>query len=178
MLSLVRPRWFVPVHGERRHLAHHAKLATEVGVPADHVIVCEDGDQVEVGEKVEVIGRVPAGMTFVDGLGIGDVGQAVLRDRRRLSADGVVVVVLAIDAHRGDVVAGPDLVNRGFVFDEAAGDILEQGRDRVMIALSESATGDVVDRTVLEQTVRRTLGRYFYEVTQRKPVILPVIMEV
>jgi ribonuclease J len=178
MLSLVRPRWFVPVHGERRHLAHHAKLATEVGMPADHVIVCEDGDQVEVGEKVEVIGRVPAGMTFVDGLGIGDVGQAVLRDRRRLSADGVVVVVLAIDAHRGDVVAGPDLVNRGFVFDEAAGDILEQGRDRVMIALSESATGDVVDRTVLEQTVRRTLGRYFYEVTQRKPVILPVIMEV
>ncbi|MGZ4115049.1 MAG: ribonuclease J [Actinomycetota bacterium] len=178
MLSLVRPRWFIPVHGERRHLAHHAKLATEVGVPADHVIVCEDGDQVEVGEKVEIVGRVPAGMTFVDGLGIGDVGQAVLRDRRKLSADGVVVVVLAIDSHRGDLVAGPDLVNRGFVFDETAGDILEQGRDRVMIALSESATGEVVDRTMLEQTVRRTLGKYFYEVTQRKPVILPVIMEV
>jgi ribonuclease J len=178
MLSLVRPRWFIPVHGERRHLAHHAKLATEVGVPADHVIVCEDGDQVEVGEKVQIVGRVPAGMTFVDGLGIGDVGQAVLRDRRKLSADGVVVVVLAIDSHRGDVVAGPDLVNRGFVFDETAGDILEQGRDRVMIALSESATGELVDRSMLEQTVRRTLGKYFYEVTQRKPVILPVIMEV
>ncbi|HEX2426155.1 MAG TPA: ribonuclease J, partial [Actinomycetota bacterium] len=178
MLSLVRPRWFIPVHGERRHLAHHAKLATEVGVPADHVIVCEDGDQVEVGEKVEIVGRVPAGMTFVDGLGIGDVGQAVLRDRRKLSADGVVVVVLAIDSHRGDVVAGPDLVNRGFVFDETAGDILEQGRDRVMIALNESAAGEVVDRGMLEQTVRRTLGKYFYEVTQRKPVILPVIMEV
>jgi ribonuclease J len=178
MLSLVRPRWFIPVHGERRHLAHHAKLATEVGLPADHVVVCEDGDQVEVGEKVEIVGRVPAGMTFVDGLGIGDVGQAVLRDRRKLSADGVVVVVLAIDAHRGDLVAGPDLVNRGFVFDETAGDILEQGRDRVMIALKESATGEVVDRSVLEQTVRRTLGKYFYEVTQRKPVILPVIMEV
>ena len=178
MLSLVRPRWFVPVHGERRHLAHHAKLATEVGLPADHVIICEDGDQVEVGEKVQIVDRVPAGMTFVDGLGIGDVGQAVLRDRRKLSADGVVVVVLAIDAHRGDLVAGPDLVNRGFVFDETAGDILEQGRDRVMIALKESATGEVVDRSVLEQTVRRTLGKYFYEVTQRKPVILPVIMEV
>jgi ribonuclease J len=178
MLSLVRPRWFIPIHGERRHLAHHAKLATEVGMSSDHVMVCEDGDQVEVGEKVEVVGRVPAGMTFVDGLGIGDVGQAVLRDRRKLSADGVVVVVLAIDSHRGDLVAGPDLVNRGFVFDETAGDILEQGRDRVMIALKESATGEVVDRSVLEQTVRRTLGRYFYEVTQRKPVILPVIMEV
>ncbi len=178
MLSLVRPRWFIPVHGERRHLAHHAKLATEVGVAPDHVVICEDGDQVEVGEKVEIVGQVPAGMTFVDGLGIGDVGKAVLRDRRKLSADGVVVVVVAIDSHRGDLVAGPDLVNRGFVFDETAGDILEQGRDRVMIALRESAAGEVVDRTVLEQTVRRTLGRYFYEVTQRKPVILPVILEV
>jgi ribonuclease J len=178
MLSLVRPRWFVPIHGERRQLAHHAKIATEVGIPADHVLICEDGDVVEVGEKVQLAGRVTAGMTFVDGLGIGDVGQVVLRDRRKLSSDGVVVVVIAIDAHHGQLVAGPDIVNRGFVFDEASGDILEAARERVMLSLRESAEAEVVDRGVLEQNVRRALARYFYDVTQRKPVILPVILEV
>jgi ribonuclease J len=178
MLSLVRPRWFIPIHGERRQLAHHAKIATEVGIPADHVLICEDGDVVEVGEKVAVVDRAPAGMTFVDGLGIGDVGDVVLRDRRKLSSDGVVVVVIAIDAHHGQLVAGPDLVNRGFVFDETSGDILEAARERVMLSLEESAQAEVVDRALLEQNVRRTLGKYFYEVTQRKPVILPVILEV
>ena len=178
MLSLVRPRWFIPIHGERRQLAHHAKIATEVGLPHEHILVCEDGDVVEVGEKVEIAERVPAGMTFVDGLGIGDVGEVVLRDRRKLSGDGVVVVVVAIDAHHGEIVGGPDIVNRGFVFDETSGDILEEARNRVMLSLQEGAAAEVVDRGVLEQNIRRTLGRYFYEVTQRKPVILPVILEV
>ncbi len=132
----------------------------------------------EVGEKVEIVGRVPAGMTFVDGLGIGDVGEVVLRDRRKLSGDGVVVVVLAIDAHHGQFVSGPDIVNRGFVFEETSGDILEAARERVMLSLQESAEAEVTDRGVLEQNIRRVLGRYFYEATQRKPVILPVIMEV
>jgi len=178
MLSLVRPRWFIPIHGERRQLAHHAKIAAEVGLPPEHILVCEDGDVVEVGEKVEIADRVPAGMTFVDGLGIGDVGEVVLRDRRKLSGEGVVVVVVAIDAHHGEIVGGPDIVNRGFVFDETAGDILEEARNRVMLSLEEGAAAEVVDRGVLEQNIRRTLGRYFYDVTQRKPVILPVILEV
>ena len=178
MLSLVRPRWFIPIHGERRHLSHHAKIATEVGIAADHVLICEDGDVVEVGEKVHVIERAPAGMTLVDGLGIGDVGEVVLRDRRKLSADGVVVVVVAVDGHHGQVLSGPDIVNRGFVFDETSGDILEEARERVMLSLKDSAEVEVVDRGVLEQNIRRVLGKYFYEVTQRKPVILPVIVEV
>jgi len=178
MLSLVRPRWFVPIHGERRQLSHHAKIATEVGIPPEHVLVCEDGDVLEVGEKVEIVGRVPAGMTFVDGLGIGDVGEIVLRDRRKLSGEGVVVVVLAVDSHHGQLVSGPDIVNRGFVFEETSGDILEAARERVMLSLQESAQAEVTDRGVLEQNIRRVLGRYFYEVTQRKPIILPVIMEV
>jgi ribonuclease J len=178
MLSLVRPRWFIPIHGERRHLAHHAKIATEVGIAADHVLICEDGDVVEVGEKVHVIERAPAGMTLVDGLGIGDVGEVVLRDRRKLSADGVVVVVVAVDGHHGQVLSGPDIVNRGFVFDETSGDILEAARERVMLSLKDSAEAEVIDRGVLEQNIRRVLGKYFYEVTQRKPVILPVIVEV
>jgi ribonuclease J len=178
MLSLVRPRWFIPIHGERRHLSHHAKIATEVGIPPDHVLICEDGDVVEVAEVVRVVDEAPAGMTLVDGLGIGDVGQVVLRDRRKLSSDGVVVAVIAIDAHHGQLVGGPDIINRGFVFDETSGDILEEARRRVMLSLEESAQAEVVDRVVLEQNVRRTLNRYFYEVTQRKPVILPVIVEV
>ena len=178
MLSLVRPRWFIPIHGERRHLSHHAKIATEVGIAADHVLICEDGDIVDVGEKVQVVGRAPAGMTFVDGLGIGDVGEVVLRDRRKLSGDGVVVVVVAVDAHHGQVLSGPDIVNRGFVFDETSRDILEEARERVMLSLKDSAEAEVVDRGVLEQNIRRVLGKFFYEVTQRKPVILPVIVEV
>jgi ribonuclease J len=178
MLSLVRPRWFIPIHGERRHLQHHARLAVEVGIPNDHVIVCEDGDVVEVGELVKVVDRVQAGMTFVDGLGIGDVGGSVLRDRRKLAGDGVVVVVLTVDVQTGEIIAGPDIVNRGFVYDETSGDILEEARKRVMLSLQGSADAHVTDPSVLQQNVRRVLGRYFYEVTQRKPVILPVIMEV
>jgi ribonuclease J len=131
-----------------------------------------------VGETVRIAGRVAAGMTLVDGLGIGDVGELVLRDRRKLSADGVVVVVVTIDAHHGELVAGPDLVNRGFVLDETSGDILEEARNRVMLSLKDSAAAQVVDRGALEQNIRRTLSKYFYEMTERKPVILPVIMEV
>ena len=178
MLSLVRPRWFIPIHGERRHLAHHAKIATEVGIPADHVLICEDGDVVEVGEELRHVDRIQAGMTFVDGLGIGDVGGEVLRDRRKLAGDGVVVVVIIVDSQTGELVAGPDVVNRGFVHEETSGDILEEGRQRVIQAVKESAEVRVTDPSALQQNVRRALARYFNEVTQRKPVILPVIMEV
>ncbi|MBI4259047.1 MAG: ribonuclease J [Actinobacteria bacterium] len=178
LLNLVRPRHFIPIHGEFRHLAHHAALAREVGIPEDRVIVAQDGDLVEIGEEVRLAGEVPAGMTYVDGIGIGDVGDVVLRDRRKLASDGVVVVVLGIDAHHGDLVAGPDLVNRGFVFDQTSADILEEGRKRVMLAVEQLAQDEVVDKAVIHQAIRRTLGKYFWEVTQRKPVIIPVIMEV
>jgi ribonuclease J len=178
MLSLVRPRWFIPIHGERRHLQHHARLAHEVGIPPERTLVCEDGDVVEVGEELNQVERIQAGMTFVDGLGIGDVGGEVLRDRRKLAGDGVVVVVIIVDSQTGELVAGPDVVNRGFVHEETSGDILEEGRQRVIQAVKESAEVRVTDPSALQQNVRRALARYFNEVTQRKPVILPVIMEV
>jgi ribonuclease J len=178
MLSLVRPRWFVPIHGERRHLQHHARLAEEVGIPRERILVCEDGDVLEVGEQVVKGERVPAGTTFVDGLGIGDVGGEVLRDRRKLAGEGVVVVVVSIDAHTGEVISGPEVLTRGFVYEETSGDILEEARERVMLSLTDSAESQVTDPSALHQNVRRVLGRYFFEVTQRKPVILPVIMEV
>jgi ribonuclease J len=178
LLSLVKPRWFVPVHGERRHLQHHARLAEEVGIPHDRVLICEDGDVIEVGEQVVKADRVQAGMTFVDGLGIGDVGGEVLRDRRKLAGDGVVVVVVTVDAHSGELIGGPDVVNRGFVHEATSADILEEARKRVMLAFEETAEARVIDPSALQQNVRRVLKKYFFEVTQRKPVILPVIMEV
>jgi ribonuclease J len=177
VLSLVRPRWFVPVHGERRHLQHHARLAEEIGIPHDRILICEDGDVVEIGEVLRKADRVPAGMTFVDGLGIGDVGGEVLRDRRKLAGDGVVVVVVAIDVQTGELIGRPDIVNRGFVHEATSGQILEEARERVAAALAETAASEVIDPTVLQQDIRRVLKRYFFEVTQRKPVILPVIME-
>jgi ribonuclease J len=177
MLNLVRPRWFIPVHGEFRHLAHHARLAREVGIPEDHILLLEDGDTVELGREVRKGDRVVAGMTFVDGLGIGDVGQEVLRDRRKLAGDGIVVVVVTVDAHSGEVLAGPDIIDRGVV-EEAGEEILEEARDRVMLSLKECAAEGVSDPTVLRDHIRRAIRKVFVETVQRKPVVLPVIMEV
>jgi ribonuclease J len=178
ILNLVRPKWFIPVHGERRHLNHHARLAREVGIPPERIVIAEDGDVVEIGDEVRIADRVQAGMTFVDGLGVGDVGEVVLRDRRRLGKDGIVVVVVAVDAHHGEIVTGPEIVQRGFVFDETAADILEEARNLVMLSLEQSAGDEVTDPTVLEQRIRSTLRKHFWEATQRKPQIVPVIMEV
>jgi ribonuclease J len=178
MLSLVRPRWFIPVHGELRHLAHHARLARDVGVAPDRILVVEDGDTVEVGETLRRGERVQAGRIYVDGIGIGDVGEVVLRDRRKLAGDGIVVVVVSIDAHSGEVLAGPDVINRGFVFEEASDHILEEARHRTLLALKECAAQQVRDLSILREHMRVALRRYFFETTQRKPIIVPVIMEV
>jgi ribonuclease J len=178
MLNLVRPRWFIPIHGERRHLATHAKLAREVGIPEDRILVCEDGDVVDLDEDVRVVEHIDAGITLVDGLGIGDVGEVVLRDRRKLAGDGVAVVVVTADAHSGEVLAGPDIITKGFVHDESSEDILEEARHRVLMSLKEVAEEEVRDPTILKQHIRRTLAKYFFEVIQRKPIIVPVIMEV
>jgi ribonuclease J len=178
MLNLIRPRWFIPVHGELRHLAHHAKLAREVGIPEDRILIVEDGDTIELGADLRRGEPVTAGMTYVDGLGIGDVGEVVLRDRRKLAGDGIVVVVVTVDAHHGDVLAGPDVITRGFVFEEVSEEILEEARNRALATLKEAAAQGVTDRAVLKQHVVTALRRWFSEATQRKPVIVPVIMEV
>jgi ribonuclease J len=178
MLNLVRPRWFIPVHGERRHLANHARLARDVGIPEDHILICEDGDVVDIGEQIQVVERVQSGMILVDGLGIGDVGHEVLRDRRKLAGDGVVVVVVTADAQSGEILAGPDIITRGFVHDETSEEILEEARHRTLLSLKEVAAEEVGDPNILKQHIRRTLGKYFFEVIQRKPIIVPVIMEI
>jgi ribonuclease J len=178
VLSLLKPRWFVPVHGEYRHLSHHARLARDVGIPEDHVLIAQDGDSVEIGEECRFGERVPAGVTFVDGIGIGDVDAVVLRDRRRLAADGILFVVIAVDAHHGDLVSGPDLVNRGVVDEESFPDVLERARELVMLSLKESAAQEVTDPAVLEQNVRSVVRKFFWAETKRKPTVVPVILEV
>jgi ribonuclease J len=178
MLNLVRPRWFIPIHGELRHLAHHARLAKEVGIPHERILIVEDGDTVQIGDEVRRGQQVPSGMTFVDGLGIGDVGEVVLRDRRKLAGDGIVVVVVTVDKRTGQLLAGPDVINRGFVFENASEELLEEARERTVRSLEQSASEEVSDPSVLTQNIRTALRKYFMETTRRKPVIVPVIMEV
>jgi ribonuclease J len=178
VLNLVRPRHFVPVHGEYRHLVRHLALAAEVGVPADPCHLMEDGDVLELdaagaARRGE---RVTAGRVFVDGKGIGDVEDVVLRDRRHLSEDGLVLAVLAIHHQSGEIVAGPDLVSRGVVGEEASPEVLDRARGAVMDALAAINPESRTDPVEVKEEVRRALRRYFKRL-DRRPVILPFVME-
>jgi ribonuclease J len=179
MLATLRPGHFVPVHGEYRHLAQHARLAEQTGIPRNRVFVCEDGDVLEMDRgQVRRAGEVHAGMVFVDGLGVGDVGDAVLRDRRRLGGEGFVHVLVTIEAQSGKVLAGPDIVTRGFVYEPESTDLIEEARGLVLAALDRAAAEGVSDPTILKQRMRGVASQLFRERTQRRPVIIPTVMEV
>ena len=179
LLTTLRPRNFLPVHGEYRHLAQHARLADAAGVPRERILVCEDGDVVELaGGVASIVGQVRAGMVFVDGLGVGDVGDAVLRDRRKLGGEGFVHVVATIESQTGKVLAGPDIVTRGFVYEPESGDLIEEAKARVLDALERSAADGVVDPMIIKQHMRSAASALFKERTQRRPVIIPTVMEV
>ena len=179
LLTTLRPRNFLPVHGEYRHLAQHARLAAAAGVPRDGILVCEDGDMVELVRGVASrVGQVRAGMVFVDGLGVGDVGDAVLRDRRKLGGEGFVHVLATIESQTGKVLAGPDIVTRGFVYEPESGDLIEEAKARVLAALERTAADGVVDPMILKQHMRSAAAALFKERTQRRPVIIPTVMEV
>jgi ribonuclease J len=179
LLTTLRPRNFLPVHGEYRHLAQHARLAAAAGVPRDRILVCEDGDVVELaGGVASRVGQVRAGMVFVDGLGVGDVGDAVLRDRRKLGGEGFVHVVATIESQTGKVLAGPDIVTRGFVYEPESGDLIEEAKARVLEALERLAADGVIDPMILKQHMRSAASALFKERTQRRPVIIPTVMEV
>jgi ribonuclease J len=179
LLTTLRPRNFLPVHGEYRHLAQHARLAEAVGVPRERILVCEDGDVVELaGGVASRVGEVRAGMVFVDGLGVGDVGDAVLRDRRKLGGEGFVHIVVTIEAQSGAVLAGPDIVTRGFVYEPESADLIEEARAQVLASLDRAAAEGVSDPTILKQRMREVASALFRERTQRRPVIIPTVMEV
>jgi len=181
MLSLLRPRFFMPVHGEYRHLVLHAKLAYSLGIPEENIVVAENGDIIEVTEdSIKLADHVASGNVFVDGLSVGDVGQIVLRDRKVLSQDGILMVVLTMDRETGEPLAGPDIVSRGFVYMRDAEELLESARLRVLEALRamghNARSGS--DWSFVKDKIKQTLGEYLYEQTHRRPMILPVVMEV
>jgi ribonuclease J len=184
MLSLIKPKYFVPIHGEYRHLILHARLAQGLGMRSEHIFVIEDGDVLEFdGEGVHVAEHVPAGYVFVDGLGVGDVGQVVLRDRQVLSQDGILIVSLTVDRESGHPVAGPEIISRGFVYMRESEELIEQARNQVFQALEATKTeeGGVrrpVDWQTIRNRIRDVLSKFVYERTRRRPMILPLVMEV
>jgi ribonuclease J len=178
LLSLARPECFIPVHGEFRHLSHHARLASHMGVDPSRILLAEDGDVVELGPQgIDFAGEVPAGYLYVDGI-VGDVGQGVLRDRRVLAEEGVVIVVVTVDARTGEVLTGPEIVTRGWVHAPEAEELLGEARQAVLAALEEAADSGPADFETLRRRARQALGRFVNERTRRRPMIVPVVMEV
>jgi ribonuclease J len=176
-LNITRPEWFVPIHGEYRHMVANAKLGYLMGVPRDHVLVCEDGDVLELGDDgLNAVGRVPAGYLYVDGI-VGDVGQGVLRDRKVLAEEGVVVVVVTVDIETGKVLVGPEIITRGWVYAPEAEDLLDEACDRVAETVEKALAAGVRDVESLERDVRRAAGKFVSERTKRRPMIVPVVME-
>jgi ribonuclease J len=179
MVSLVRPRHFVPVHGEYRQLALHARIAERSGIDPSSITIVEDGDVLELeGGKVRRGERIEVGMVLVDGLGVGDVGPVVLRDRRVLSEDGIVICVVTIDGGTGEILAGPDLISRGFVFEDKSRAFLDDAADRVGDALEALEKDGVTDWTAIKKKARNALGQFIWEQTRRRPMIMPIVMEV
>ena len=177
--NLVRPKFFIPVHGEFRHLIKHASIAKSLGMPSENIVIAENGSVIELTRNsVGINGKVTAGKVLVDGLGVGDVGNIVLRDRRQLSQDGIMIVVVTIDKESCHVVAGPDIVSRGFVYVREAEDLMEEAREKVQAALERCEDNGVSEWSVIKSTVRDALGRFLYEKTRRRPMILPIIMEI
>jgi ribonuclease J len=178
MLQLTRPRYFVPIHGEYRHLMRHRQLAQQVGVPEENCFILEDGDVLELtANRACKTNPVHVGKVFVDGKGVGDVGQIVIRDRRHLSEDGMVLAVMAIHQQSGELVSGPDLISRGFVRDEEGEEILEQARKIIVQTITGMNRETRADRAELQEEIRLALRRYFRKKLERRPMVLPYIVE-
>lgn len=179
MLGLCKPKYFIPVHGEHRMLCMHAQLAQQMGMSKRNTIIGENGRPIEIGERSIRLGNpVPSGRVLVDGLGIGDVGSAVLRDRKHLSEDGLLVVVMTIDSTSRVVIAGPDIVSRGFVYVKEAEPLMEELRNTCQIALDRCLDEGIRDWNGIKLAVKGALSDYLFKKTKRSPMILPIIMEI
>ena len=179
MQALTKPKYFIPVHGEQKHLRKHAGLAMAMGMPRENIFIGDIGNVLELSEEhMKQLPDVPAGDVLVDGLGVGDVGSIVLRDRKHLSEDGLIVAVCSIDAQSGKVVSGPDIVSRGFVYVRESEALMDEARDLVYNTLEECAREHVRDWRGMKQRIKDELSRFLYQKTRRSPMILPIIMEV
>ena len=179
MLSLVKPRYFVPIHGEYRHLVKHAQIASEMGMADDRILIAEDGDVICFENlQMQLEKPVPFGRILVDGKGVGDIGETVLRDRRKLGGHGMVVILLIVDEETGETIYGPEIISRGFVFDDQGQFILEDAECIVLEILDELERPSPVDCAKVESEIRRRLKRFFYKIIERSPLITPVIIAV
>ncbi|MHB9150870.1 MAG: ribonuclease J [Thermoleophilia bacterium] len=179
MLNLVQPTFFMPIHGETRHLVAHARLAEEVGVPPENVFILDNGDCLELGENGARLGEsVEHGVVYVDGLGVGDVGQVVLRDRQLLAQDGIATIVVVIDAQTGRLVCDPELITRGLAFGPEGDSLIAEAQARAARTLAKTFKEGATDQAVIRKAVRESLSQLFWERTRSRPMIIPVVMEV
>jgi ribonuclease J len=177
--SLVKPKYAIPVHGEYKHRKAQAKIAQELGIPKDQIFMLQSGDVLEMDdEKAKVTGKVPVGSILVDGLGVGDVGNVVLRDRQHLAEDGILIVVLALESHSDQLISGPDIVSRGFVYVKESDELLDEARALVEEAVQKCLDKGQTDWGKLKSTIKDVLGDFVWKKTKRRPMILPIIMEV
>ena len=179
MLNMVKPKYFIPIHGEYRHLVKHSQLAEKVGVKKENIILAEDGDVVEITmDGIAVKEKVESGKVFVDGKGVGDVGDMVLKDRKHLSQDGLVIAILALNEKTGEVIYGPDIITRGLVFEKESAELLEGAKNAVLAMLGTINIEAKTDWLEVKEEIRKTLRRFFNKALERKPVILPLIVEI
>jgi len=178
LLNLVKPRFFMPIHGEYRHLSLHASLAQSVDIPNKNTFVLEDGDVLELNPKSgKITGKVTSSNVYVDGLSVGDIGSVVLRDRKMLSKDGIVMVIIALNRQTGKLVGRPDIVSRGFIDTRESRDMIEESRDLVARVLDHGGARPA-DWSYINTKVRDTLNKFYYEQTRRRPMVLPFMVKV
>jgi ribonuclease J len=179
MLTITKPRFFIPVHGEYRHLYRHAALAESIGIKKKNIFIPEIGKVIELGKKFSRFSEtVPSGSVIIDGLGVGDVGNVVLRDRRQLSQDGLFIVVVTISSETGELITGPDIVSRGFVYMRESGDLLEGAKKLITEVVGDCEKNRITEWTTIKSRIKKALRSYLYESTQRNPMILPIIIDI
>ncbi|NLG04713.1 MAG: ribonuclease J, partial [Clostridia bacterium] len=179
MINLVRPKFFVPVHGEYRHLVKHAKLAETMGIPGENVFVAENGQVLEfTKDKGTVGGRVTAGRILIDGLGVGDVGNIVLRDRQHLAENGIMIVVLALEKGSNQLMAGPEIISRGFVYVRESDELMDEAQQVVYGAVEKCLDKGISDWGRIKNCIRDELADFIWKRTKRSPMIMPIIMEI
>lgn len=179
MLNLVRPKYFMPIHGEYRHLSYHAILAEKVGIPKENIFILQNGDVLEISDSgIAKDSKVNVGRVFIDGKGMGDVEDMVLRDRRRLAHDGIVIVIIAIEKRTGNILSGPDIISRGFIFEDASQDVITDVRELVLNTLKGIDRELISDSSLLQAKLRSVLKKYLRNTMERRPMIMPIIFEV
>ncbi len=179
MLSLTRPKFFIPIHGEYKHMFKHTELALQLGIPEENIFIADNGTVLETdGINMKVTGQVTAGRVLIDGLGVGDVGSVVLRDRRHLAQDGLIIVVAAVDKAAGKIVSGPDIVSRGFVYVRESEELMEESRALMRSAMEKTLTPNVREWNTVKGVMKDSLGSFIFQKTRRSPMILPIIMEI